>query len=176
MPHWPLLAVRDLTRDGSLSTYGESVLKLSKVSFRGKFAHTGHPLKLPSPTKFARLGNFFLQLARRTAVPAWCSVLYLFSGYSMEDIRERLNCTQVDPSSSTQLTLPGVQPGAARYRSSHSPPPPPPSIPVKTMENYRIFIQIIWITFEIILRLDSELFEATVYAKLSPFARSLFNF
>jgi hypothetical protein len=37
----------------------------------------------------------------------------------------------------------------------------------KTMKNYRVFIQIIWITFEI-LRLDSELFEATVYAQLLP--------
>jgi hypothetical protein len=36
IPHWPLLAVNDLTRDGRLSTYDESLLKLSKVSFRGK--------------------------------------------------------------------------------------------------------------------------------------------
>ena len=34
--HWPLPAVRDLTRDGRLITYDESVLKMSKVSFRGK--------------------------------------------------------------------------------------------------------------------------------------------
>ncbi len=50
--------VHDLTSDGSLSTYDESVLKLSKVSFRGKCARTGHPLKLPSPTKPARMGHF----------------------------------------------------------------------------------------------------------------------
>jgi hypothetical protein len=55
IPHWPLPAVCDLTRDGRLSTYEESVLKLSKVSFRGKCARMGHPLKR-------------------------CSVLYLFSG------------------------------------------------------------------------------------------------
>jgi hypothetical protein len=58
VPHWPLPAVRDLTRDGRLSTYDESVLKLSKVSFRGKRALMGHPLKQPSPTKLARLGHF----------------------------------------------------------------------------------------------------------------------
>ncbi len=43
---------------GRLSTYDESVLKLSKVSFWGKRARTRHPLKLPSPTKLARLGCF----------------------------------------------------------------------------------------------------------------------
>jgi hypothetical protein len=51
--------VRDITRDGTLSTYDESVLnvlKLSKVSFRGKCM--GHPLKLPSPTALAWLGHF----------------------------------------------------------------------------------------------------------------------
>jgi hypothetical protein len=58
IPHWPLSAVRDLTRDGRLSTYDESVLKLSKVSFQGKCARMGHPLKLPSPTKLAKLGHF----------------------------------------------------------------------------------------------------------------------
>jgi hypothetical protein len=45
--HWPLPAVSDLTRDDRLSTYDESVLKMSKVSFRGKCARTGQPLKLP---------------------------------------------------------------------------------------------------------------------------------
>ncbi len=35
-PPWPLPAVRDLTRNRRLSTYDESVPKLSKVSFRGK--------------------------------------------------------------------------------------------------------------------------------------------
>jgi hypothetical protein len=49
--------VRDLNRDGRWSTYNESVLKLSKGSFRGKCARTGHSLKLP-PTKPARLGHF----------------------------------------------------------------------------------------------------------------------
>ncbi len=58
IPTWPLPAVRELTRDGRLSTYNESVLKLSKVLFKGKWARTGHPLKLPSPTKLARLGHF----------------------------------------------------------------------------------------------------------------------
>ncbi len=58
IPHWPLPAVRDLTRVGRLSTNNESVHKLSKVSFRGKCTRTGHLLKLPSPTKLARLGHF----------------------------------------------------------------------------------------------------------------------
>jgi hypothetical protein len=70
IPHWPLPAVRDLTRDGRLSTYDESVLKLSKVSFRRKCARTGHHLKLPSPTKLARLGHF---------PPVFYICIYLFS-------------------------------------------------------------------------------------------------
>ncbi len=58
--HTPLAlpAVRNLTRDGRLSTYDESVLKLSKVSSRGKCAHMGHLLKLQTPTQLARLGHF----------------------------------------------------------------------------------------------------------------------
>jgi hypothetical protein len=56
---WPMPAVIDLTRDGRLSTYDESVLKLSKVSFRGKCARMGHSLKLTSAIKLARrLGHF----------------------------------------------------------------------------------------------------------------------
>ncbi len=76
-PHWSLPAERDLTRDRRWSTYYESVLSLSKVSFRGKCASTGHPLKLPSPTKLARLGHF-PQLARRAATPARCSMYISF--------------------------------------------------------------------------------------------------
>jgi hypothetical protein len=58
IPHWQLPAVRDLTRDGRWSTYDVSVLKLSNVSFHGKMrTHgMGNTLKLPSPTKLARLG------------------------------------------------------------------------------------------------------------------------
>ncbi len=56
--HWQLSAVCDLTSDSRLSTYDESVLKLSKDSFRIKCARTGHPLKLPSPTKIAQLCHF----------------------------------------------------------------------------------------------------------------------
>jgi hypothetical protein len=80
IPHWPLPAVCDLTRDGRLSTYDESVLKLSKVSFRGKCARTGHPLKLPSPTKPARLGHFPpASQAGRVAGPVFYAMLYIFS-------------------------------------------------------------------------------------------------
>ncbi len=42
-PTWPLPAVHDLTRDGRLSTYDVSVLKLSNVSFRGKCARRETP-------------------------------------------------------------------------------------------------------------------------------------
>jgi hypothetical protein len=56
--HWPLPAVRDLTRDGRWSTYDVSVLKLSNVSFRGKCASMRNTLKISSPTKLARLGHF----------------------------------------------------------------------------------------------------------------------
>jgi hypothetical protein len=44
IPHWLLPAVRDLTRDGRLSTYHESVLKLSKVSFPGEMCTRGTSL------------------------------------------------------------------------------------------------------------------------------------
>jgi hypothetical protein len=46
--------VRDLTRDGRWSTYDVSVLK----KMGGRCAKTGDPLKLPTPTKLARLGHF----------------------------------------------------------------------------------------------------------------------
>ncbi len=83
IPNWPLPAVRD----GRLSTYDDSVLKLSNVSFRGKCARMGHPLKLPSPTNPARLGHFPppLHLVRRTDLPARCSMLYLFSDDNFVD-------------------------------------------------------------------------------------------
>jgi hypothetical protein len=56
-PHWPLTAVRDLTRDGRLSTYYESVLKLSKVSFRGKCTH-GTPSNATITNKTRPAGSF----------------------------------------------------------------------------------------------------------------------
>jgi hypothetical protein len=58
IPQWLLSAVRDLTRYGRLSTYDVSVLKLSNVSFRGKYARMGNTLKIPSPTNLAWLGRF----------------------------------------------------------------------------------------------------------------------
>jgi hypothetical protein len=49
--------VRDLNSDGKWSTYDVSVLK--KMGGGGDAcAQTGHPLKLPLPTKLARLGHF----------------------------------------------------------------------------------------------------------------------
>jgi hypothetical protein len=72
-------AARDLTRDGRLSTYDESVLKLSKASFQKKCARTGHPLKLPSPTKVARLGHFPAAIqAGRLAGPVFYTVYFLW--------------------------------------------------------------------------------------------------
>jgi hypothetical protein len=72
-----------LTRYGRLSTYEEIVLKLFKVSFRGKCARTGHPLKLPSPTKLARLGHFPpASQAGRLAGPVFCTIPYLFSDHN----------------------------------------------------------------------------------------------
>ncbi len=50
----PLPAVRDLARDGRWSTYDVSVLN----KMGGRCAQTRHHLKLPSPTKLARLGHF----------------------------------------------------------------------------------------------------------------------
>ncbi len=78
-PHFPLLAVRELTHDGRLSTNHESVLKLSKVSFRGKYVHTGNHLKLPSPTKLARLGHFPpANQAGRLARPVFYIISFLW--------------------------------------------------------------------------------------------------
>jgi hypothetical protein len=76
--HWPLPAVRDLTRDGRWSTYDVSVLKLSNVSFRGKSARMGNTLKIPSLTKLARLGHFPpASQAGRLAGPVF--YVYVFS-------------------------------------------------------------------------------------------------
>jgi len=78
IPHWPLLAVPDLTRDSRWSTYDVSVLKLSNVSFRGKCTGMGNSLKLPSPTKLARLGHFPpASQAGRLAGPVF--YVYVFS-------------------------------------------------------------------------------------------------
>jgi hypothetical protein len=74
--------VRDLTRDSRWSTYDVSVLKLSNVSFRGKCARMGNILKIPSPTKLARLGHFSpASQAGRLAAGCRPGVLciYLFS-------------------------------------------------------------------------------------------------
>jgi hypothetical protein len=58
--------------------HDESVLKLTKVSFRGKCARTGHPLKLLSPTKLARVGHFPLaSQADRLAGPVF--YVHIFS-------------------------------------------------------------------------------------------------
>ncbi len=78
IPYWPLPAVGDLTRDGRLSAFDESVLRLSKVSFLGKCARMGHPLKL---TKFARLGHFpSASQAGRLASPVFYTISILWYG------------------------------------------------------------------------------------------------
>jgi hypothetical protein len=77
-PYWPLSTVRDLTRDVRWSTYDVSVLKLPNVSFRRKCARMGNSLKLPSPTKLARLGHFPpASQADRLAGPVF--YVYVFS-------------------------------------------------------------------------------------------------
>jgi hypothetical protein len=79
IPHWPLPTVRDLTQDGRLSTYDESVLKLSKVSLRGKYACKGHPLRLPSPTALTWLGHFPpASQAGRLAGPVFYTISFLW--------------------------------------------------------------------------------------------------
>ncbi len=76
--------MRDLTRDGRLSTYDESVLKLSKVSFRGKCARMGNPLKLP-PTKLARLGQFPpASQAGHLAGPVFYTISFLWNALHVE--------------------------------------------------------------------------------------------
>ncbi len=75
IPHWPLPAVLDLTRDGRWSTYDVAVLKLSNISNSARMRNT---LKLPPPTKLARLGHFHPgSQAGRLAGPAF--YVYVFS-------------------------------------------------------------------------------------------------
>jgi hypothetical protein len=80
-----LPAVRDLTRDGRWSTYDVSVLKLYiawihlQCFIPGRMrTHWKHILKLPSPTKLARLGHFLpASQAGRLAGPVF--YVYIFS-------------------------------------------------------------------------------------------------
>jgi hypothetical protein len=103
IPHWALPAVRDLTRDGRLSTYDESVLKLSKVSFREKCARSGHLLKLQSPTKLARLGHFppASQVGRLAGTVFYVYIFYLvvLSGctHCVPQNRSRVHCAYYLP-------------------------------------------------------------------------------
>jgi hypothetical protein len=76
-----VMAVCDLTSDGRLSTYEESVLKLSKFSFLGKCSRREKPLKLLLPTKLARLGHF-PPASQVGALLARCFLLYLFSVFT----------------------------------------------------------------------------------------------
>ena len=76
------LCVIYITLDGKLSTYDESVLKLSKVSFRRKWPCTGHSLKIPSPKKLARLSHFPpASQTGRLASPVFCTVSFLWSNH-----------------------------------------------------------------------------------------------
>ncbi len=84
IPHWPLPAVRDLNRDGRVSTYDELYSSCPRqVSYRGKCARKGHPLKLPSPTKLARLGHFPpASHAGRLASPVFYTISSLWFEHS----------------------------------------------------------------------------------------------
>jgi hypothetical protein len=78
-----IIPQRDLTRGDRLSTYDESVLKLSTVSFQGKCACMGHPLKLPSPTQLARLGHFPpASQAGRLAGPVFYIISFLWAWWT----------------------------------------------------------------------------------------------
>jgi hypothetical protein len=69
---------------GRWSTYNVSVLKLSNVSFRGKCARMGNTLKIPSPTKLARLGHFPpARQAGGLAGPVFCMYVFV-SGIAPE--------------------------------------------------------------------------------------------
>jgi hypothetical protein len=71
--------VRDLTRDGRWSTYDVSVRK--KMGGGGICAETGYPLKLPSLTNLARLGQFPpASQAGRLAGPVFYVHICPFSG------------------------------------------------------------------------------------------------
>jgi hypothetical protein len=74
--------VGDLTRGGRLSIYDESVLiaQAAQGFIRGKCARTGQTPSEATITNKTRQGwVIFLQLARQAALPARCSILYLFS-------------------------------------------------------------------------------------------------
>jgi hypothetical protein len=80
--HWPLPAVRDLPCDCRVVYLRRKCTQAaSKVSIRGKCARTGHPLKIPSPTKLARLGHFPpASQACRLAGPVFYTVSFLWVG------------------------------------------------------------------------------------------------
>ncbi len=95
----------------------------------GKMRTHGTPSKATIINKTRPAGSFFppASQADRRAGPVFCTISFLWVLHGLHSPKTELYTA----SSSMQLTLPGVQPGAARCRSSHSPPPPPPSIPVK---------------------------------------------
>jgi hypothetical protein len=79
----PLPAVRDLTQDGRWSTYDASTQALQCLvcSFRERCARMGNTLRLPSPTKLARLGHFPpASQAGRPGVLCICFSLGVVSG------------------------------------------------------------------------------------------------
>jgi hypothetical protein len=79
-PHWPLPAVRDLTRDGRLTILTMKVYPRCPRFHSGeKCARTGHPLKLPSPTKLARLVNGHIPPASHQAGRLAGPLLYTIS-------------------------------------------------------------------------------------------------
>jgi hypothetical protein len=57
IPHWPLPAVRVLTRDYIVCLLCKCTQAV-QCFIPGRCARTGHTLKLQSPTKLARLGHF----------------------------------------------------------------------------------------------------------------------
>jgi hypothetical protein len=123
-----------------LSTYDESKLKQSKVSFQGKCVHTGIPLKLPSPTKLGRLGHFPpARQAGRRAGPVFYTVSFLWVLHGTHSPKTELYTGRfqfvcaVDPCLEFSL-----EPLAAGHLTLLLPLLRP--YLQKTRENYRIFI------------------------------------
>jgi hypothetical protein len=77
MPNWPLPPVRDLTCGDSWSTYDESVLKLSKFHSE-EYPHAWDTLYSYNHQQNSPGWVIFLQLARRAALPARCSMYISF--------------------------------------------------------------------------------------------------
>ncbi len=76
IPHWPLPAVRDLTRDGRWSTQISKCIQAVHCFIPEKMRTHGKHSKVTITNKTRP--TLFLQLARGAALPAWCSMYVSF--------------------------------------------------------------------------------------------------